>query len=203
MCGVTLCHVLPCCPAGPMEDVIEVMKLLCYEMMELQRTQQDPSAQAGPNSEVVWHLLQQQADTLVVLLTTQTGQVRTLASGSLLDEAALEAAHQLWVDMPSSIVRRVFKLGHANNGAQLLPSACMCPAGVHDCVCRHCGWPWSPAAHAHARLQVSVAAHACLSGGGLQQHGVLHMPQDGWSPLLAQPADKAVCTPYAGTRSTR
>jgi hypothetical protein len=59
-----------------MEDVIEVMKLLCYEMMELQRTQQDPSAQVGPNSEVVWQLLQQQADILVVLLTAQTGQVR-------------------------------------------------------------------------------------------------------------------------------
>ncbi len=59
-----------------MEDVIEVMKLLCYEMMELQRTQQDPSAQVGPNLEVVWNLLQQQADILVVLLTTQTAQVR-------------------------------------------------------------------------------------------------------------------------------
>jgi hypothetical protein len=58
-----------------MEDVIEVMKLLCYEMMELQRTQQDPDAPVGQNSEIVWQLLQQQADTLVVLLTTQTGQV--------------------------------------------------------------------------------------------------------------------------------
>lgn len=52
------------------------MKLLCYEMMELQRTQQDPDAPVGQNSEIVWQLLQQQADTLVVLLTTQTGQVR-------------------------------------------------------------------------------------------------------------------------------
>lgn len=58
-----------------MEDVIEVMKLLCYEMMELQRTQQDPDAPVGQNAEIVWQLLQQQADTLVVLLTTQTGQV--------------------------------------------------------------------------------------------------------------------------------
>jgi hypothetical protein len=58
-----------------MDDVIEVMKLLCYEMMELQRTQQDPDAPVGQNSEIVWQLLQQQADTLVVLLTTQTGQV--------------------------------------------------------------------------------------------------------------------------------
>ena len=59
-----------------MEDVIEVMKLLCYEMMELQRTQQEAGEVPGQNTQVVWELLQQQADTLVVLLTTQTGQVR-------------------------------------------------------------------------------------------------------------------------------
>jgi hypothetical protein len=59
-----------------MEDVIEVMKLLCYEMMELQRTQQEAGEAPGQNTQVVWELLQQQADTLVVLLTTQTGQVR-------------------------------------------------------------------------------------------------------------------------------
>lgn len=59
-----------------MEDVIEVMKLLCYEMMELQRNQQDPSIPLGQSSLIVWSVLQEQSDTLVQLLTTQTGQVR-------------------------------------------------------------------------------------------------------------------------------
>jgi hypothetical protein len=59
-----------------MDDVIEVMKLLCYEMMELQRNQQDPRTPLGQSSLIVWSVLQEQSDTLVQLLTTQTGQVR-------------------------------------------------------------------------------------------------------------------------------
>jgi hypothetical protein len=68
-----------------MDDVIEVMKLLCYEMMDLQRTQAAAdkgggaaaAAAAGtaPNAAVVWQLLHRQADELVVLLTIQTHKV--------------------------------------------------------------------------------------------------------------------------------
>lgn len=71
------CGVLDPCDcgcAGAMEDVIEVMKLLCYEMMEVQRLHQD--GPIPPNTEVIWQLLVQQVDPLVVLLTLQTGQVR-------------------------------------------------------------------------------------------------------------------------------
>lgn len=55
------------------------MKLLCYEMMDLQRTQQDKHAPIAPSAEIVWQLLQQQSDTLVKLLTSQTQQVRKCA----------------------------------------------------------------------------------------------------------------------------
>jgi hypothetical protein len=66
-----------------MEDVIEVMKLLCYEMMELQRNYQDTDAPVGRNTQVVWELLQQQADTLAALLTTQLRQVRLVVLGPM------------------------------------------------------------------------------------------------------------------------
>jgi len=65
---------------GPMEEVIEVMKLLCYEMMDLQRTHQqqqlDRNTVVAPSAQIVWQLLLQQSDTLVTLLTLQTQQVR-------------------------------------------------------------------------------------------------------------------------------
>lgn len=141
-----------------MEDVIEVMKLLCYEMMELQRTQQDPSAQVGPNSEVVWQLLQQQADILVVLLTAQTGQVRPHpTAGSHPHHAMLYLKNTLCLtcQLQSQVVSG--DMGARLQGCCFLTRACCClfPAGVHYRVCCHCSRPWSPAAHAHARLQVS------------------------------------------------
>lgn len=61
---------------GHVDDVIEVMKLLCYEMMDLQRNQAAAAAGAAgagsPQADAVWQLLVQQADTLVQLLTMQT-----------------------------------------------------------------------------------------------------------------------------------
>ncbi len=70
--------------AGPGEDAIEVMKLLCYEMMDLARSQAAAAAAAGgeavPPSDTaaaaVWSLLCSQVDALVAALTTQTQQVR-------------------------------------------------------------------------------------------------------------------------------
>jgi hypothetical protein len=62
-----------------MDDVIEVMKLLCYEMIDLQRSQ----AADKPNAALVWGLLHRQADALVQLLTHQTHRVFNEASAAM------------------------------------------------------------------------------------------------------------------------
>jgi hypothetical protein len=66
---------------GRTDDVIEVMKLLCYELMDLQRSQAAAAAGAAgaggsAQAQAVWSLLLEQADELVQLLTGQTQQVR-------------------------------------------------------------------------------------------------------------------------------
>jgi hypothetical protein len=66
---------------GSIDDVIEVMKLLCYELMDLQRSQAAAAAGAAgaggsPQAQAVWSLLVERADELVQLLTGQTQQVR-------------------------------------------------------------------------------------------------------------------------------
>lgn len=64
--------------SGHIDDVVEVMKLLCYEMMDLQRTQAAAAAgnpSSNPQAEVVRELLRRQVDPLVVLLIMQTHQV--------------------------------------------------------------------------------------------------------------------------------
>jgi hypothetical protein len=55
-----------------MEDAIEVMKLLCYEMMESNQRQ----AAAPGNGAVVQELLVAQADRLVGIMAGRTHEVR-------------------------------------------------------------------------------------------------------------------------------
>jgi hypothetical protein len=66
---------------GHIDDVIEVMKLLCYELMDLQRSQAAVAAGAAGaggsvQAQAVWGLLLERSDELVQLLTGQTQQVR-------------------------------------------------------------------------------------------------------------------------------
>lgn len=77
---------------GHVDDVVEVMKLLCYEMMDLQRNQAATAAgnpSSSPQAEVVWQLLLRQVDPLVVLLTMQTQQVSCSSCRDLLGVLAL------------------------------------------------------------------------------------------------------------------
>jgi hypothetical protein len=65
---------------GQTDDVIEVMKLLCYELMDLQRSQAAVAAGAAGaggsvQAQAVWGLLLERSDELVQLLTGQTQQV--------------------------------------------------------------------------------------------------------------------------------
>jgi hypothetical protein len=55
-----------------MEDAIEVMKLLCYEMMESSQRQ----AAAPGSAAVVLELLVAQADRLVAIMAERTHEVR-------------------------------------------------------------------------------------------------------------------------------
>eukprot|EP00775_Hariotina_reticulata_P007310 gene7310-7523_t len=80
---------------GHVDDVVEVMKLMCYEMMDLQRSQVAAAAGGGglsPQAEQVQQLLLVQADALVVVLTAQTQQVFTAASASM-RSGSLPPAH--------------------------------------------------------------------------------------------------------------
>jgi len=63
---------------GHIDDVVEIMKLMCYEMMDLQRSQAAAAAGSGglnPQAKQVQQLFWGQADALVVVLTFQTQQV--------------------------------------------------------------------------------------------------------------------------------
>ncbi|WIA20535.1 hypothetical protein OEZ85_004930 [Tetradesmus obliquus] len=73
---------------GQIDDVIEVMKLLCYELMDLQRSHAAVAAGAAgaggsAQAQAVWGLLQERSDELVQLLTAQTQQVFVAASASM------------------------------------------------------------------------------------------------------------------------
>lgn len=132
-----------------MEDVIEVMKLLCYEMMEIQRQQQDSSV--GHSVEIVWTLLSQQIDPLVVLLSIQTGQVGAAAQHPRwqLDKGRTELHANGWGEQCHAADSLLMPLLRVVNGV------CLLLAGVHNSICGHGSWPWPPAASSHPRLQVS------------------------------------------------